>query len=352
MLASDEKRLERVLPVGEFRKKGKLQERDSRHHAQEVSLQSLPLELRKVMENGVPQAELWHEVATFLFRIIPTSDPFKALKICTPTPELEKPFMASFNATVERYRVLADRDSTVQVFERQQVRQFGFFFLGGIRWDWRVQVLIVCQDIPAKLRRHLGELMVWQLSQQLRVGFVGSFVLAGEVGYVDLETLVLQLRVAGIRVWQQVESNTAKALNIRRPACTLLSGTPEAGRAARTSMEDGMSLQTLRKRKQLTTEAEYFHRLDVELLDQMRKRAAFEEERLQLAEQSHIKDQAILDALAQVGFNLGNVMLLDLVPLIQVALGESCRADSYREGGPFPRNRRGRRRRPTIVVVA
>jgi hypothetical protein len=117
-------------------------------------------------------------------------------------------------------------------------------------------------------------------------------------------------------------------------------------------MEDGMSLQTLRKRKQLTTEAEYFHRLDVELLDQMRKRAAFEEERLQLAEQSHIKDQAILDALAQVGFNLGNVMLLDLVPLIQVALGESCRADSYREGGPFPRNRRGRRRRPTIVVVA
>ena len=93
-----------------------------------------------------------------------------------------------------------------------------------------------------------------------------------------------------------------------------------------------MSLQTLRKRKQLTTEAEYFHRLDVELLDQMRKRAAFEEERLQLAEQSHIKDQAILDALAQVGFNLGNVMLLDLVPLIQVAWIDGWVSRAERDG--------------------
>lgn len=43
---------------------------------------------------------------TFLFRIIPTSGPFKALKIRTPTPEVEKLFMASFNASVDRYKVL------------------------------------------------------------------------------------------------------------------------------------------------------------------------------------------------------------------------------------------------------
>jgi hypothetical protein len=43
---------------------------------------------------------------TFLFRIIPQSGPFKALKIRTPTPEVERMFMASFNATVDRYRAL------------------------------------------------------------------------------------------------------------------------------------------------------------------------------------------------------------------------------------------------------
>jgi hypothetical protein len=43
---------------------------------------------------------------TFLFRIIPKIGPFKALKIRTPTPEVEKLFMASFNATVDRYKAL------------------------------------------------------------------------------------------------------------------------------------------------------------------------------------------------------------------------------------------------------
>jgi len=46
------------------------------------------------------------KVLTFLFRIIPTSGPFRALKIRTPTPEVEKLFMASFNATVDRYKAM------------------------------------------------------------------------------------------------------------------------------------------------------------------------------------------------------------------------------------------------------
>ncbi len=46
------------------------------------------------------------KVMTFLFRIIPTSGPFSALKIRTPTPEVEKLFMASFNATVDRYKAM------------------------------------------------------------------------------------------------------------------------------------------------------------------------------------------------------------------------------------------------------
>src|SRR5579864_7906997 len=52
------------------------------------------------------------KLLTFLFRIIPTSGPFRALKIRTPTPEVEKLFMTSFNATVERYKAtLANVDS-------------------------------------------------------------------------------------------------------------------------------------------------------------------------------------------------------------------------------------------------
>ncbi|HYM13131.1 MAG TPA: zinc dependent phospholipase C family protein, partial [Bryobacterales bacterium] len=43
---------------------------------------------------------------TRLLRIIPKSGPFKSLKISTPTPQVELLFMASFNATVDRYRAL------------------------------------------------------------------------------------------------------------------------------------------------------------------------------------------------------------------------------------------------------
>jgi hypothetical protein len=46
------------------------------------------------------------KLLTFLFRIISTSGPFRALKIRTPTPEVEKLFMASFNATVDRYKAM------------------------------------------------------------------------------------------------------------------------------------------------------------------------------------------------------------------------------------------------------
>jgi len=41
---------------------------------------------------------------TLVFRIVPTSGPFRALKIRTSTPEVEKLFMASFNASVDRYK--------------------------------------------------------------------------------------------------------------------------------------------------------------------------------------------------------------------------------------------------------
>jgi hypothetical protein len=46
------------------------------------------------------------KILTFFFRWLPGRGPFSALKIRTPTPEVEKLFMASFNATIDRYKVL------------------------------------------------------------------------------------------------------------------------------------------------------------------------------------------------------------------------------------------------------
>jgi len=41
-------------------------------------------------------------------RVIPKIGPFKSLAFRAPTPEVEKMFMASFNATVDAYRGLLD----------------------------------------------------------------------------------------------------------------------------------------------------------------------------------------------------------------------------------------------------
>jgi len=45
-------------------------------------------------------------LVTWLLELVPKSGPFKSLAFRAPTPEVEKMFMASFNATVESYRTL------------------------------------------------------------------------------------------------------------------------------------------------------------------------------------------------------------------------------------------------------
>jgi hypothetical protein len=92
-----------------------------------------------------------------------------------------------------------------------------------------------------------------------------------------------------------------------------------------------MPVKTPKKRERVA-EDEYFHRIDVELLEQMRQRDAAREERRQLAEASNIQDQRILDDLARVGFNPRNAKLLHLMPLLQVAWvdGSVSRAEGNR----------------------
>lgn len=49
----------------------------------------------------------WHSrVLAVVFRIVPKVGPFRNLKFETPTPAVEKLFMASFNTTLDRYRQL------------------------------------------------------------------------------------------------------------------------------------------------------------------------------------------------------------------------------------------------------
>lgn len=45
-------------------------------------------------------------ILAFLLRWLPGGGPFRGLKIRTPTPEVEKLFMTSFNSTVERYKAM------------------------------------------------------------------------------------------------------------------------------------------------------------------------------------------------------------------------------------------------------
>jgi len=69
----------------------------------------------------------------------------------------------------------------------------------------------------------------------------------------------------------------------------------------------------------VTKEGEYFHQLDVELIEKMRRRADLEEQRLHMAEASQINDPNILEALEKLGYDPTTVSLLHLVPLVQVA---------------------------------
>ena len=54
------------------------------------------------------------KVLAFLARILPKVGPLKVLQLRTPTPETERMFEASFNATLDRYRQLLSQVGTGQ----------------------------------------------------------------------------------------------------------------------------------------------------------------------------------------------------------------------------------------------
>ena len=69
----------------------------------------------------------------------------------------------------------------------------------------------------------------------------------------------------------------------------------------------------------LETADEYFHKHDAELIDEMRRRAAFEERRRRVAEACQTRDPRVLDALERLGYDQTTIELLYFVPLVHVA---------------------------------
>src|SRR5665213_668631 len=56
----------------------------------------------------------WENVLAFIIRIVPKIGPLKVLQLRTPTPQTERMFQASFNATLDRYRKLLGQVGTGQ----------------------------------------------------------------------------------------------------------------------------------------------------------------------------------------------------------------------------------------------
>ena len=69
-------------------------------------------------------------------------------------------------------------------------------------------------------------------------------------------------------------------------------------------------------------EEEYFHRKEREIIEKMRVRAAAEEQRRRLGQETGVGDDDVLRDLQDLGYTPETVMLLHLVPLIQTAWAE------------------------------
>jgi hypothetical protein len=78
-------------------------------------------------------------------------------------------------------------------------------------------------------------------------------------------------------------------------------------------------------------EEEYFRKKEQELLDQIRRRAALQAERKELAEATGIADEEILATLREMGYTRETVELLHLVPLVQVAWASGSVTSRERE---------------------
>jgi len=81
----------------------------------------------------------------------------------------------------------------------------------------------------------------------------------------------------------------------------------------------------------LESEEEYFRKLDAELIEEARKRAAAEEEHRRIAEILHTENPEILAAVEKLGFTHTTIILLELVPLVELAWSDGIISPMERE---------------------
>ncbi len=70
---------------------------------------------RKNWGTNYQEPTVGEKILTFFIRILPKVGPLRVLQLRTPTPEAEKMFEASFNATLDRYRQLLNQVGTGQL---------------------------------------------------------------------------------------------------------------------------------------------------------------------------------------------------------------------------------------------
>ena len=89
----------------------KLKEKDIRHDVPGVTRRKFLYNLsrasyEKEWGKDYQKPGAWDTFLAFLYRILPKVGPLKVLTFRTPTPQTEKMFEESFNATLDRYRIL------------------------------------------------------------------------------------------------------------------------------------------------------------------------------------------------------------------------------------------------------
>jgi hypothetical protein len=155
-----------------------------------------------------PKPTFKEKFLAFLTRLIPKIGPLKVLQFKTPTPQTEQMFESSFNATLDRYRLLL-------VEERGGLRSLlnDNFDLGETSGPGKYQLN---DDTYAKLLARLADLKFAGVSPELRARLLEF--------YSDLNAPYATKK--DVTAWTQVQAELEQLKNFVPPAAPAASGTP------------------------------------------------------------------------------------------------------------------------------
>jgi len=109
----------------------------------------------------------WDRFLAFLFRLLPKIGPLRVLQLRTPTPETERMFQASFNATMDRYRNLLKEEGEGRLRLPNDNFDVGEFTGPG---KYRMN-----DDAHAKLLGKLAEQNSAEMTPELRAELLNFF---------------------------------------------------------------------------------------------------------------------------------------------------------------------------------